>query len=54
MLIFVTTKIITPTGEHFKDVRERQAKREAEQIDEERGELVEPTEPAEPTESTPS
>jgi len=44
LLIFVTTRIITPTGEHYKDVRERQAKREAEQLEEERQELVETTE----------
>ena len=39
LLIFVTTKIITPTGEHYKDVRERRAKREAEQIDEQREDM---------------
>ncbi len=51
MLIFVTTKIITPTGEHFKDVRERQAKREAEQFDEEQETLPEPVESAEPADT---
>jgi len=51
LLIFVTTKIITPTGEHYKDVRERQARREAEQIDEQREDLPETNEVAENTQS---
>jgi len=51
LLIFVTTKIITPTGEHYKDVRERQAKREAEQLDEQREDLPESNEITENTQS---
>ena len=44
LLIFVTTKIITPTGEHYKDVREREARKEVEQIDDQRDDLPEITE----------
>ncbi len=49
LLIFVTTKIITPTGEHYKDVRERQVRREAEQLDEQREDSPESIESTENT-----
>jgi general secretion pathway protein D len=44
LLVFVTSKIITPTGESFKDLRERRLREQAEQ-EEEQVEEQESTEP---------
>lgn len=42
LLIFVTTRIITPTGERYKVMRERTLREEAERSEEELGRDVEP------------